>query len=213
MLMTQANLLEILFSDEAPAPAAPVRVSPRHFYRCADCLSVVTVDEQIKMYHDGHTMRVGTCGACGGWIEYMGRTERNRLVRTEDQCPCDARCTGARGPSCDCRCGGKNHGSNLWVSVTVDAGGIPVVNTPKYAAEYAKQYRGLVAEVRAAIEERYGAVIARKRAGEYIDNAEYSRYLDGCRLKRAVWTAEAMRSHSARNKKLGELLKAAKGGL
>lgn len=24
---------------------------------------------------------------------------------------CDARCTSARGPSCDCSCGGKNHGS------------------------------------------------------------------------------------------------------
>ena len=24
--------------------------------------------------------------------------------------PCDARCTGARGPRCECSCGGANHG-------------------------------------------------------------------------------------------------------
>jgi hypothetical protein len=29
------------------------------------------------------------------------------------ECPCDGRCTGARGHSCDCSCGGANHGSNL----------------------------------------------------------------------------------------------------
>jgi hypothetical protein len=25
--------------------------------------------------------------------------------------PCNARCTGARGPNCECQCGGKNHGA------------------------------------------------------------------------------------------------------
>ena len=27
-----------------------------------------------------------------------------------DSVPCDARCTGARGHTCECSCGGKNHG-------------------------------------------------------------------------------------------------------
>src|SRR6266550_1112477 len=25
---------------------------------------------------------------------------------------CDARCRGAKGPNCDCQCGGENHGAN-----------------------------------------------------------------------------------------------------
>lgn len=31
-------------------------------------------------------------------------------------CPCDWRCNGARGPVCECSCGGKNHGGALLVA-------------------------------------------------------------------------------------------------
>ena len=31
--------------------------------------------------------------------------------RTVDSIACDARCTNAKGHSCDCSCGGANHGS------------------------------------------------------------------------------------------------------
>lgn len=27
-------------------------------------------------------------------------------------CPCDGRCTSAKGPNCDCSCGGANHGAD-----------------------------------------------------------------------------------------------------
>lgn len=32
--------------------------------------------------------------------------------RTVETIKCDARCTGAHGPKCDCSCGGKNHGAD-----------------------------------------------------------------------------------------------------
>lgn len=32
---------------------------------------------------------------------------------TGEQCRCDARCYDAKGPNCDCCCGGKNHGVGL----------------------------------------------------------------------------------------------------
>lgn len=32
---------------------------------------------------------------------------------------CDARCTGARGHTCECSCGGKNHGADWAGGVTV----------------------------------------------------------------------------------------------
>lgn len=31
----------------------------------------------------------------------------------ETETPCDARCTGAKGPDCNCMCGGLNHGRDL----------------------------------------------------------------------------------------------------
>lgn len=31
---------------------------------------------------------------------------------TVTECPCDGRCTSAKGPNCDCSCGGQNHGSD-----------------------------------------------------------------------------------------------------
>ena len=32
--------------------------------------------------------------------------------KTNPAVPCDARCTTARGHSCECSCGGKNHGAD-----------------------------------------------------------------------------------------------------
>lgn len=36
--------------------------------------------------------------------------------RKVETVPCDARCTGARGPNCECSCGGANHGHGNAVS-------------------------------------------------------------------------------------------------
>lgn len=46
------------------------------------------------------------CPECDGslqWDEIVGKVV--------DDHPCDARCMGARGPDCECSCGGANHGS------------------------------------------------------------------------------------------------------
>lgn len=40
---------------------------------------------------------------------YRLQSLRGRVV---ESVACDARCTGARGPKCDCSCGGANHGAN-----------------------------------------------------------------------------------------------------
>jgi hypothetical protein len=200
------DLLDIVLADpepRAPTPAPPAKPAARHFYRCSDCLSVVTVDEELPWYQDDRGVcHKGKCGACGGWIEYLGRTQRKRLVRDEDRCPCDARCTHARGPNCDCRCGGANHGSHAWVRVTIDAGGIPVVQTPPDAASKAEQYWKLVDAAHEAVEARYGRYFAMKRAGEYLQYGDFRQYLDGCAWVRAIHAAQKMRSHAGRNKKL-----------
>ena len=180
-----------------------------YFYRCSDCLSVFTTSEAIKHYYESDSgfPRYGKCGACGGRIEFMGRTERSRLVRDSERCPCDARCTSARGPSCDCQCGGENHGSNLWVPITVDAGGIPIAHVSPQASQLADKYRDLVAQVTTALWKRYGSFIEAKRRGEYLSGAGFSLYLEGARRLRALHSAKELRSHNGRNKKLEAILR------
>ncbi len=34
---------------------------------------------------------------------------------TVTDCPCDRRCTGAKGHNCDCSCGGANHGAEFLI--------------------------------------------------------------------------------------------------
>ena len=48
---------------------------------------------------------LGVCDSCGHAMTFS-----SLVARVQADVPCDARCTGARGHSCDCSCGGKNHG-------------------------------------------------------------------------------------------------------
>lgn len=58
---------------------------------------------------------------------YMGEVYRDRLAEEKSYCPCDDRCTGARGPTCDCPCGGKNHGQGYLTRMETTAAKIPSV--------------------------------------------------------------------------------------
>jgi hypothetical protein len=46
-----------------------------------------------------------TCSACGRAL-----IAQRLQARTVESVRCDARCTSAKGHSCDCSCGGANHG-------------------------------------------------------------------------------------------------------
>jgi len=49
-----------------------------------------------------------TCKECG----YQGPWRLSRIAGTHNpEVACNARCMGATGPSCDCSCGGRNHGA------------------------------------------------------------------------------------------------------
>src|SRR3990167_5830002 len=109
----------------------------RWFFRCSDCLSVVAADL------DAMPPRTADCGACDGFrtIEVMGRMKRTAIPYLVTGG--DARCTHARGPSCDCSCNGKNHGSGLLVEIEHTAG-IPrlrAVDSAK-ARAFAEEWRG-----------------------------------------------------------------------
>lgn len=201
-------------AQEIPVtPAVPVKHEPKHFYRCLDCLTVAVTLQEIAPTYDPKTYarHYATCNACGGEVEYMGRTTietgSNTLVKTEYKCPCDHRCTGALGPNCDCKCGGKNHGSNLIVEVITAVGTLPKLMTPPSARRNAEQFRTLYAQVLQAWETAYRHVNAMKANREYMQTGDYSRYCTGQRHYKAIRSTKEMKSHPARMKKLGTILK------
>ena len=55
----------------------------------------------------------------------MGEVIGQRIGWHVSESPCDGRCTGAKGPTCDCPCGGINHGTGRVVVRKVDAGPAP----------------------------------------------------------------------------------------
>lgn len=48
---------------------------------------------------------LGLCQSCGRVMQWA-YLKANYVAEVA----CNAKCTGARGPSCDCSCNGKNHG-------------------------------------------------------------------------------------------------------
>lgn len=168
----------------------------RYFVRCTTCLAVSAIDE--------HPASVMQCGLCAGTLETMGRVERDRLVRDEYLCPCDDRCTSARGPLCTCKCNGRNHGTNLLVHVTRDAGKVPTV-TPAIGREQARinadEYRAAMTAALALID----ALRNRKAAAGWLDAADYRQLRT---LQAARGKAHTARDHRARMKTLRAALPA-----
>lgn len=117
-------------------------MSQLHYYRCIDCLSVATAEDYKPR---------GECGTCGGALEYMGRVQADRLVKTTERCKCDGRCIFAKGPNCDCKCCGDNHGSGWF------GGGFEIVTTDK----------GPVPRLRMVPSSTAAAIAAEWRAGWY----------------------------------------------
>ena len=150
--------------------------SSRHFWKCPLCLTVAATE--------GCTHSRVNCGHCKLEMAYMGRVSQNRLVQTEERCKCDARCTFATGPNCDCSCGGVNHGSKMMVEVTVDCGPVPEaqVRPTAQALWDLKEYVAL----RQTMTEQIESLRASKQFG-----AEY-------RYKTALFKASRMTSHSGR---------------
>jgi hypothetical protein len=158
----------------------------RWFVRCTTCLSVSAIDEQMP--------HGTTCGLCAGNLELMGRVERDRLVRDEHLCPCDDRCTSARGPLCSCKCGGKNHGSNVVVHVTRDAGPVPTI-TPARDRDQARLRAGEYLDSRALLLAQLDVLLARKRSGEFMPRQDFERMRQ---LQHANNKAHHAREHKTR---------------
>lgn len=100
--------------------------SNRHFYRCRSCCHVIAVEGTLETEVTEHGANIKVRCVCDGKLELMGRVSRKPgLVLDSERCACDARCTNAPGPCCECQCGGENHGTGRVVPIEIDAGGVP----------------------------------------------------------------------------------------
>lgn len=170
----------------------------RAYYRCEDCLTIAAAEAVAELNCQ--------CGLCGGRVECMGLVRGERLVKSALECPCDGRCTSARGPNCDCHCGGKNHGSGLLVRVVRDVGPVPRFLMPpsRKAAAIAAEWRRGYAAVLAAIAEYE----RRKRDGERIggDRPAYEALRHYMQLWEAKTRLRCSRCHKSRMKLIYKLL-------
>jgi hypothetical protein len=138
------------------------------------------------------------CGACNGPIESMGPV-RLDLARMGTLTTCDARCTMASGPSCNCQCQGANHGTGIRVGVAVQSGGLVRVTPPhvERAQRIAREWAEALREVRARVDRHYPE-IARVRRGEQVNPFAATRAKAGIAILDRVAAAETMRAHPAR---------------
>lgn len=103
--------------------------APRHYWRCIDCLLpfVLPTAEPTG----------AACGCCGGHeLEWMGQVNvrTRQLEKKAQECLCNEACAYARGPRCECACGGVHHGKSLQAFVEVVAEGRPIARIPAKSA-------------------------------------------------------------------------------
>lgn len=89
----------------------------RYCFKCADCIAVFFIEDDDPNFE--RTTRQIECD-CGGIASLMGKVHRERVLQEEIVSVCDGRCTSAKGPSCNCHCGGANHGSGAVVKIFRD---------------------------------------------------------------------------------------------
>lgn len=166
--------------------------SNRHFYRCRSCCHVIAIEGTLEVEVTDQGAQYKARCACEGKLELMGRVGRKPgLVLDSERCACDARCTNATGPSCDCSCGGANHGTHRVVAIEVGAGGVPRIMSLD-ATECLRRAE----EYKAAMEPHRAELRAMREARAWRYNSRPS--CDEDRLARALGHISALRTHKGR---------------
>lgn len=171
----------------------------RYFYRCNDCLTVVASEQPTDSTK-------AVCNACGGSVEFMGRTVATGVLRrvAGEVAVCDGRCTHARGPVCDCPCRGENHGSGRTVAVYTDCA-VPRIMIPADAVSKAESFRALCNEFRQKWEASYSQLFERKRY-DYLPPHLFQVYLKGKAQWEQFCHARRSKTHAGREKAIKSLL-------
>jgi hypothetical protein len=164
----------------------------RNYYRCKDCLTAMVIDHAGSL---GPTLP--RC-ACGGVITYMGAVRRHRVVRLEDRPACDARCTSAIGPSCDCQCGAENHGTGRTVVVIAADLGPATLTAVDSDTQLrrATEYRAAMTDLDAAIRGcRLAWAFDARKVGAYVHGGAY---LEVTHVHERRSRARGLRTHTGR---------------
>lgn len=175
----------------------------RHYWRCACCLVPVAVDGEEGRGREGEFRGSWECGNCGAsGFDCMGRVHGAELVDVYERCACNENCQGARGPKCDCRCGGKFHGGGLVTVLEFRGTGVRVpVVTGKRETLAAAAARGLALRDRfLAADKRWGVALDLVPGG-WVASSLYWAQCNGRAARRAV---QASRTFQARERALVE---------
>lgn len=200
--------------------------SVKAYWRCPTCLTVYCTVVPKPVEPTGHWRAyraasdlahlrpyTPTCAHCDTAVEAMGIvTATGGVALTTTDTVCDWSCQSALGPTCDCKCGGANHGDTLARKIVIlehrAKAPVVTVDDPAAAKARAEEYRAAVATATAALKARYvgvDAIMAKKAAGTWLDNREFSILLNYRRAYKILDEAKSMKTHKARMKKLTAL--------
>lgn len=178
------------------------RVAKFNGYSCNRC---------AEWFYSSQMFRSATCPICDGRITFRGAVRQNRSVTFDAEIPpCDGQCTSARGTKCECKCGGRNHGSGRTITVTVAAGKAQVsLDDPELAQRLRDSRRPQIEaaevyeeHVMARLSEVYGTVFQQYRDGVWMDEADFRKYLQGSSLRREVALSRRLKTPAGRVRRL-----------
>ena len=132
------------------------------YFKCSDCLTAMTSKENPSV-----------C-ACGGKLSFMGMVYGAAFGHTEERCACDERCTNAQGPSCDCKCGGENHGTGRVIETVVIDGIVKVKALTEKDTQRADEWRTVKTEMESVITETVNQINRMRTYGELTNWGVYS---------------------------------------
>lgn len=157
----------------------------RHYFRCVDCLTPFCANMEGKAPR--RAVPEGTKCECGNAknFEYMGKVRGSVYTKAETvtDCKCNQICAHARGPNCECECGGSNHGLGMMLVLRETVGGkIREARATKKARDHAIWYRAKVAELTEALKshdhwQRNGYLGFFSSCRTYAAREKYAKYL------------------------------------
>ena len=136
---------------------------------------------------------------------FMGKIKGDRYIKTELKCDCDDRCTSARGPDCDCKCGGENHGKSLeaYHKVILASGKIEVASNHDDCIDLGRAWQALATDGNAAYNAKYAKLLEMKKNGEWIERKAFLEMVDSVNEYHRIC---AMKMYKSREKKMREYI-------
>lgn len=193
-------------ADRAPLSEIADR-GRRDGFSCTRCGEWFFADAADKV---GQQVREMGCPVCSGTLEWRGTVGPDGTVTyTATGAPCDDQCTSARGVACECRCGGRNHGTRRLVTVTwVEGRATLSLSDSRLTALSARRLpeieaaEQLAAELVERLEQAYADVLADRRNGVWMERSRWERAEEWGRLRREVNRVMRLKTPAGRIKGL-----------